>query len=70
MTEAGGGEDDARTGLSDADGDGASLAAEAGFGAALAGSESRADVAAKDSFALIAAVYGEAKATHGNFRVR
>ena len=46
-TEAGGGVDDARTGLGDADGDGASLAVEAEFGAALAGSESRADVAAR-----------------------
>ena len=47
-TEAGGGEDDARTGLGDADGDGASLAAEAGFGAEVAGSEFRAEVAPKD----------------------
>ena len=61
-TEAGGGVDDARTGLGDADGDGASLAVEAEFGAALAGSESRADVAAEDSFALVALVYGEAMA--------
>jgi hypothetical protein len=39
-TEAGGGVDDARTGLGDADSDGASFAVEAEFGAALAGSES------------------------------
>ena len=47
-TEAGGGIDDARTGLGDADIDGSSLAAEAGFGAELAGSEFRADVAPKE----------------------
>ena len=47
-TEAGGGVDDARTGLGDADGDGAGLAMEAEPGAELAGSEFRADVARKD----------------------
>jgi hypothetical protein len=50
-TEAGGGVDDARTGLGDsvdADSDGTSLATEVEFGAELAGSESRADVAPKD----------------------
>ena len=47
-TEAGGGEDDARTGFSDADGDGASLAMGAELGAELVGSEFTADVASKD----------------------
>ena len=61
-TEAGGGIDNARTGLGDADSDGARLAVEAEFGAALAGSESRADVAPKDEFAFLAAVYGRAEA--------
>ena len=46
--EAGGGEDDARTGLGDADSDGASLAMEAEIGAELTGSESRADVGPTD----------------------
>ena len=57
-TEAGGGVDDARTGLGDADGDGASLAVEAEFGAALSGS--RADVAVM--WPRLVWVYGEAKA--------
>jgi len=56
-TEAGGGVDDARTGLGDADGDGASLAVEAEFGAALAGSESRADVYPRSRFASLAAMF-------------
>ena len=56
-TEAGGGVDDARTGLGDADSDGASLAVEAEFGAALAGSESRADVDPRSTFALVAAMW-------------
>ena len=62
MTEAGSGVDDARTSPGDANSDRASLAVEAEFGAALAGSESRADVAPKDDFAFLAAVYGRAEA--------
>ena len=50
-TEAGGGVADTRTGLSDADSDGAGLAMEIESGAALVGSESRADVAPKDESA-------------------
>ena len=46
--EASCGVDDARTGLGDADSDGASLVVEAEFGAESTGSESRADVAPKD----------------------
>ena len=47
-TEAGGRIDDACTSLGDADIDGSSLAAEAGFGAEVAGSDFRADVAPKE----------------------
>ena len=47
-TEAGGGVDDARTGLGDADSGGTSWAAVAEFISKLTGSESRADVAPKD----------------------
>ena len=57
-TEAGGGVDDARTGLGDADGDGASLAVEVEFGAALSGS--RADMAVM--WPRLVWVFGEAKA--------
>ena len=60
-TEAGGGVDDARTGPSDADIDRSSLAAEAGFGAEVAGSESRADVALKDeSVGVVGSLGGKA----------
>ena len=62
-TEAGSGVDVARTGLGDADSDRASLAVEAEFGTALAGSESRADVAPKDELADI--LDGRAKAMIG-----
>ena len=56
-TEAGGGVDDARTGLGDADSDGASLAVAAEFSAKLTGSESRADVAPKDESVGMAEVW-------------
>ena len=62
MTEAGGGVDNACTGFSNATINRPGLAMEAEFGVVLAGLESRVDVAVKDSFALVAAVYGEAKA--------
>ena len=75
--EAGGGVDDAHTGHGDADGDEAGSAMEVEFGAELAGSESRADVAPKDESAGIAADWAagdrqrikvariESKARHG-----
>ena len=53
--EASSGVDNACTRLSDADSNKASLAVAAEFGAALAGSESRADVAPKDESAGTAA---------------
>ena len=52
--EAGGEVDNALTGPGDADNDGTSLATEVEFGADLAGSESRADVAPKDESVGIA----------------
>ena len=58
--EAGGGVDDARTGLGDAAIDGPSLAVEAEFGAALAGSEPGTDVVPRSTFAFLAAMYGKA----------
>ena len=54
MVEAGDGVDDARTGPSDADSNGTSLAMEVEFGAELAGLESRTDVAPKDELVGIA----------------
>ena len=53
--EAGGGVDDAHTGLGDADSDETGLAMEVESEAEMAGSESRADVAPKDESAGIAA---------------
>ena len=50
---AGGGIDDTRTGLGDADSDGTGLSTEVESGAEMAGSESRADVAPKDGSAGI-----------------
>jgi hypothetical protein len=75
--KADGGVDDAHTGHGDADGDEAGSAMEVEFGAELAGSESRADVALKDGSAGIAAEWAagdrrrikvariESKARHG-----
>jgi hypothetical protein len=56
--EASEGVGDTRTGLGDADIDGSSLATEAGFGAEVAGSESRADVAPKDESVGVAGSLG------------
>ena len=56
--EAGGGVGDACPGLSDADINGPSLAAEVGFGTEVAGSESRVDVALKDESVGVAGSLG------------
>ena len=68
--EAGSGVDDACTSLSDADSNRTGLAMEIQSGAALAGSESRADVALKDESAgTVVALRAKTRQMHKEMRI-